>query len=307
MIAYLVGYYWYKNFWDELLLFWVLKEIESHKKYNEIIVLAQDEAFLQGWLEQNSDLLYKLRITSKITCASKIGPKWEDMLYIWWWEVLSDERSFPYNWWTYIVKYRRNFISWNVGFLWWVGTEKKRGTSLLYTLTLWRAKRVITRDPNSYSIACTYSSKSKLARDFAFDVLDVLDVKNSHEDWEYVIINLNKHIYSKEVLLQCIDFYMEEKSKWRRVFFLPASVGSDDADSELYSELKNSMPELKYMDRTSKSLLSFIEFIKWAEMVYATRLHILLPVLYYCVPYKIFVYQEKITRLIEYIDKVKAN
>jgi len=164
MKAYLKGYYWYKNFWDELLLLGLLNWIQVNLNIEELIVEVADKTRIDQRLTQNQSFLSETKtkiitvslwtwFSKKITQIKKILGfcKYKHYFKIFgWWEVLNFERNilhagfnlgFMYN---YSIR-KRNFML--------VGGITKAKTNFqkrLYKFILPRAQQIILREKSSY-------------------------------------------------------------------------------------------------------------------------------------------------------------
>lgn len=302
--AYIRWYYGYKNFWDELLLLGVISYLHEKYSISTFIILTPDTNWLDFRLSH-----HPFWVTLHLETVSSFPlflPK-NSLFVLWWGEVLTDARPFPYNWRSYFFKHSFHFLCSDfllVGGIW---TIKKLWSSFLYKLLLPYAKEVVMRDLSSYDIANMYCNTAVHYHDFAFDALSIQENsslckketdKTIHQWWNpYVIINVNIHIWnkqSKKLLKSHVRWFDESEYIY---YFFPASVGIDDADSLLFSQLQNIFPTIRMIDRTKYSLSHIKEFFVWSDLVISARLHVVLMWLHAGVETIPLVYQEKVQRL----------
>lgn len=296
--AYIRWYYGYKNFGDELLLLGLM--IYLHNTYNItsfVIHTKHQQRLKEFWCNHTLEW-YHLASSTRFPL---VLPK-QSLLVLWWWEVLTDARPFPYNWRTTLFFHSIHCMTSPYLIVWWIGTIKKLWTSFLYKVLLWRAISVVVRDTHSYSIAKKYSDNVQLLHDFAFEYL-----KSASVPWldqtpadTYVILNINTHIRNHQTRAQVSDRCNTYTSSSIPIYFFPASVGTDDSDLSLYSELLQIDSTIQLRDRTRFSISKTYALFLWATEVVAARLHVVLMALRCNVPVTPLIYQEKVSRLIKY-------
>jgi polysaccharide pyruvyl transferase WcaK-like protein len=301
-------YYGYKNFGDEILLLWVLFYcVQEAPDITCIFIESQDVDWLQMRINKNKNILESLWVSAgihiQIVRRIPIFPSPQTLLVIWGWEALTDARLFPYNGWSTFVYCLRYIMFSRVWVLWGIWTINRMGTKLLYTLFLWKVERIVCRERWSHQIASQYSNHSLLYRDFAYSVVDVVSIKETTKyKTPYIIINLNQHIYSEENLYKVIET-ISPFVQTHDVWFFPASVWNDDSDVKIYKDFVQYIPTIKLFMWTEYSLEEIFWFVSHASYALATRLHIILLLQHYWVPFDYLVYQEKIQKFFD--GKVK--
>ena len=300
MKLYLVGYYGYKNIWDELLLLWLLSYFNDLYNPTSISVKSWDVKWLQSWLTKHKDLLVELWVETPIDTVESIPyfPSKNDLLILGWWEVITDARSFPYNGWNHFARYLPYFLSKKVVIAWGIWTIKKPRTWLLYKLIFWHSTGVVVREQFSFDIVTPFSDKVTLHRDFAYDVLEKISTQNNSNWSKYVIINLNNHIWNKDLKKKITDIYNSYQKKWVQVYYIAGAMWKDDSDMKIYHQLLVVCKNLELYNRTNYTLPEICWFISGASKWYVTRLHIALLCDYYKVPIDTIVYQEKVDRFL---------
>ncbi len=304
--AYIRWYYWYKNFWDELLLLWVISYLVKKYGLSCFVIQTPDPDRLDQWM--NMHVLWDTITIHTTNSFPLLLPK-KSLLVLWWWEVLTDARVFPYNGWSYFVKHGFQLFFSDYIILWWVWTIKKRGTDFLYKIILKHAISVVMRDYSSYTIASAYTKKAVHYHDFAFDALadeSYLSLGDSDQEapihiWEtdYIIINVNVHIRNHQTI-EKLKSHLSTYDETRFAFyFFPASVWNDDSDSLLLPSLKDIFSSIQMIDWTDFSLVQIEQFFQWSRLVISARLHVVLMGLHSWVPTIPLVYQEKVQRLMD--------
>ncbi len=296
MTIYLVWYYWYKNFWDEILLLWLISYITiNFPKVEKIIIIWPDIAWLKMWIKKNNSYInYPWIISYKKSVP--FFPKKQDLLFIWGWEVLTDERKPPHNWWNYLFRYFPFFLRRKVTFLWGIGSIKRKSTKFLYKILFAFVSTVIVREKFSKKIVWNFAENVILHRDFAYDIIE--EVSPVIKKWGYVILNCNNHIFTQKSKDKIKTFYNKHISLWNEVYFIAWTMWNDDSDMVIYEELCQGLPNIKLFDRTSKSILQICSFFSWASWWLSARLHVILLLKFYSIPFDAFEYQEKVSRLV---------
>jgi len=293
MIIYIKGYYWYKNLGDELLLFWVLKRVSQKFDATKILIEAGDVTWLSFWLEQNKRALPNIPL-------EVVWKRWQlkhkkDIVIFWWWEVVTDARPFPYNWWTYVLWFLKTIISKKYYILGGVWTVKNKTTPLLYKIFLGRAKKIVVRDSYSLKVTKRFNTNTELYKDFCYDFLELYAenfwLKNKKKNTDSLLINTNKYIRNKETKELICDQAKEKSS----LYYLPWELWTDDT---FFSLLKKELPTLEILDWTKMSVKELLQVIQSSEAGIWARLHVLLLLDYFWVPYTPLIYQEKITHVL---------
>lgn len=290
-------YYWYKNFWDELLLLGLINFLDKNFTVDSIQVVAKDPSRVNSRVSKNKNHLENDKLDLEfVEKLSSTRP--QNTLILWWWEVLTPERPLIHRWWSYFWRIPSLLFRKNHRVVWWLWKPKSILDRVLYHLVLWRSQKIITRNPESYEIARNFSDQVLAHRDFARDVLDDLVQKPQKKaEKPYIVINVNKHILNKkttDLLAKDLFEYPEHKK-----YFFPWSVGSDDSDAHLFEQLLSIIPDLEIYDRSENTLLEILDFMSWASYVVAARLHVLILCKHLWLPFRPLVYQEKIQRILE--------
>lgn len=293
MSVFLKWYFWHKNLWDEILLLGLINYIAANYSFEELTIMAQDENRLEEWLMTNKEFLSVWNMQFSVSWLSSSLP-FSSTLLLWWWEVLTPQRRFPYNWWNYF----RWFWPWVRGSLYffgWIWTPNSFLTTVLYKLLLSRAKKIVLREKYSLEVAKKFNDKVVLHNDFAYDVVKIFLNYNSlpEKKWNYVLVNANPYVDFTLFEAGLQEFI--QKHPDAEVYFVACDIHED---YPLYEEVRKKYPNIKYFDWTMYSLNQILSFFTEASAAYWIRLHFLLLCEWLNVPYTYIVYQEKVRKLL---------
>ncbi len=333
MKIYLKWYYWYKNFWDELLLLWVLNWIDENFNVDEILIESPDIIRLKHRLRinkifienvynkikyQKKTLWKKGQIVSFFKIIKSFFWKEDFKKYLkifWWWEVLNPERSFFHKWWIYF-QYLNSIKQWNFILIWWIWKPKTILDKILYKILLPKAKNIILRDSWSFEIVKNFCKikklkcKYKLYEDFSKKILEywkeifLWNKKSKHREYsskflsnkkKYILTNLNAHSYNSTNLSKITSF--TEKYNWYEKIYFPADVWIQD-DAKYYNNLKKNITDLKFYNRTKFSLLETLHLFYNSFWWIWARLHFLYPLKIYKKDIEAIVYKDKVRKII---------
>ncbi|MBB1578584.1 MAG: polysaccharide pyruvyl transferase family protein [candidate division SR1 bacterium] len=310
MKIYLKGYYGYKNFGDELLLFGVIKEIFSRYAVEHLVIEVGNHLRIKKWIERNKKFItarYKKegvvvdrekisffslddrfywvpqkfrRFFSHIAISLGFHPYSQYFKIFGGGEVIDETRSFPHNGWNIPLLYGKTIIKKNFGIWGGIGSQIMKGTHFLSHILLKNAKNLLLRDIFSYSVAEEFfndgeiKEKPELIQDFSTGLLEFLksfNNDNKKKDDEYCILNLSPTVnINKQDFIKIID-----RTK-KRVFF-PCDLNFDPKILEKFA-FKDS---IGMYDWSEHSLEESLDFIRQSSLGIGSRLHFL-----YC--YKIF-------------------
>lgn len=266
-------YFWYKNLWDEILLFWFIDFLFENFEIEKLYIEAWDKKWLHKWFSMNSKYLDKNLDRIEIINKWDIWDNNKDiMLILWWWEVLAPQRKFPYNGWTYIFKYSKHILSGNFMLFGGVSNIKTIGDKILFNLILPRAKNIIVREIFSYEIVKKYNENVILHNDFAFDVFKkYTQNKLSLIQKDRILLNINSYIYNEDSMEKILNFVSEFIDNEK--YYMPFDIWND---TKYYEILKTKIDDLELFDWTNCSLDEILEFIGTSSSWIWARLHFLL-------------------------------
>lgn len=313
-------------------LFCVDKNIESIR---EKIYISNVDKFLT-----NDDSLSKKRKKAcekqaiLISCVSRSRIVWRklwinniqkknvvDYIVLWWWEGLTDSRSFPHNGRSALFRFLPFFINRKVIAIWWFGSPNNRfSKKILYPIYIWRLHHAYTRESSSYTVVKQFiknkDSEPILYQDFSLDILrrymqtkssqDYKEKSLSKTDHAYGILNINAHIRSLQSI-EKMRVYLWEHSNVHLRFFVPASGGWDDSDETYGLLLQKEFPDVNIViwHRTEVSLYETLDLLAEAKVAMIARLHLVLPLHLFGVQYTPLVYQPKIIHMIKELEKIQ--
>lgn len=300
MIWLLKWYYGYKNFGDEVLLLWVIPYLFQNYPLTHLYIEAADTVWLKTWLDCHDTLLWPY--TTSLTLIEKHTARYyqRDELFLWWGEVLTDGRPFPYNGWNYLLRYPKAILSRSYHLLWGIWTPKRIFSHLLWRWLVGQAKTVVVRERRSHQVASSYRAwkETVLYHDFAEDVFPKVIQENELCNGEKIplsntiLLNTNPYIRSSETKQKLITFAQGVD----HVLYFPAEVGVDDT---FYDELATQIPRLVLYDRTKYTLAEICQDMSRCSQVMAARLHVLWLAKLLHIPFEPLVYQEKISTFLE--------
>jgi polysaccharide pyruvyl transferase WcaK-like protein len=297
MIWLLKWYYGYKNFGDEVLLLWVVPYLFTNYPLDHLYIETADKNWLDTRLTRHDELLGE--VSNKITLIDKHTARdyKRDELFLWWGEVLTDGRPFPYNGRNYLLRYPMTILRGSYHLLWGIGTPKKRLSARLWKFLVGKAKTVVVREKRSYEIAGRYRADGKtvLYHDFAEDVLPevIKSLPTMPTAWSTTaLLNANPYIWSNETKQELIAY----AARHEHAIYFPAELGVDDT---FFAELAEAIPGLTLYDRTDHSLAEICAKVAGCSGVIAARLHVLRMAKLLRLPFKPLVYQEKISTFLD--------
>ncbi len=290
MKLYLKWFYGYKNFWDEMLLFWLLNYLQKEYNPESFVVEVWELQRIKSWIQENKSYLDNW-ILDKLDFVenSVISKRFRQLqIFLWidkyrnyfkvfgWWEVLDESRKFPHDGWNLMILYRHDIRNKNFILVGWIGTDHKKHTKELFKYIFKKTQKVICREEWSVKIAKKYSKKNVLLyKDFSESVLSSV-VRNGrdrslHAD-KFVLINVWPKYYNNKSIKQ-IKTFVSKYSKHKKIFF----PGDINFDKEFYYELRKIIPDLEIYDRTKHSLWETLNLFKSCSGWIGSRLHFLYP------------------------------
>jgi len=310
MDAFLKGFYGYKNFWDEMLFFWLVNWIDNNYDISKLIVEAWEQIRLEDWIKDNKFYLWTILDKIEIVPINPYKIKHIshalNVLWFWkyrkifkffgWWEVLDDSRKFPHDGWNITLLYNSTIRKKNFILLGGISTIKKNITKSLYNFIIPKAKNIICREKVSYHIAKKYSPDTVLYEDFSLDVLNkFIETKplKSILASPYILINLTPRSIGSDSLNK-IQNFCDDYPKHKKIYF-PCDINDD---LQYFVELKKYIPDIELYNRTKHSLTETLELFYNSDWGIWARLHFLYPLKIFKKNYKALVYEEKIEKMI---------
>lgn len=297
-MLYLKWYYGYKNFGDELLLLWVIDYLAATCQPVQIAIETPDAVWLQNWLARHTHHIPDIEVIPVVWVRASLRMmRQASLIVIWWWEVITDARTPPHNGRNYLLRvYWLKFFGTPIWLFWWFGLPKYRWSPLLHRLLYRWASNILTREDASYQRVSQWVSPDRIEayHDFAYDILEHYPLSSSSTtETKTCIINCNPYIWSLETKQKILQYITQWK--YDRVVYFPAEL---TIDAPMYEELVVDCSTLERYDWTSKDLAQITALFASASWGIAARLHVLLLLKHYGVPYTALVYQEKITKIL---------
>ena len=188
MKFYLKWFYGYKNFWDEMLFFWLLNYLQTSYNPESFTVEVWDKQRMQSRTQQNKsyldtgilDKLDFIENTENSVIVRRLRQvlailwfdKYKKYFKIFWgWEVLDESRKFPHNGRNLPLLHHYSIRKWQFILLWWIGTDDKNSTKKLYSYLLPKAQKIVCREVGSVKRAKKYSADNTLLfQDFSKEI-----------------------------------------------------------------------------------------------------------------------------------------
>lgn len=307
---FLKWFYGYKNFWDEMLFFWLVNRIEENYSINKLVVEAGDVERFSHRIRENKSFLgpildkleivpidvYKWKYIHHIMNILWLGKYKHYFKFFWWWEVLDESRKIPHDGWNIPTLYNYSVRKKKFVLLWWIGTHKKRHTNWLFSYLIPKAESIICREKVSKERAILFGNKTKtlLYEDFSLAVLREAEafLHQQESKEEYMLININDATWSEENIKKIVKFV--EKYPGKKIFF----PGQIEEDKKYYAQLKSYIHDLNIYDRTKHNLNETIAMLYNAKAGVWARLHFLYPLKVFWKPYMSLSHSDKIEKLI---------
>ncbi len=303
MIWLLKGYYGYKNFGDEVLLLGIILYLFKNYPLDHLFIEAHDTDRLQVRLDRHTSFLGEYYRMITLVGKHTAHQYKRDELFLWWGEVLTDGRPFPYNGWNYLLRYPLTIVSGRYHLLWGLGTPKKRSSNRLWNQLIGHAKSVVTREKKSYQLACLYRKwkHTVLYQDFAEAVFayylpkkhkPLSELDQDKKTSQTILLNCNPYIRSHDTKQKLIHTALP----FTHCYYFPGERGVDD---QFFDELHEALPELVLYDRTTHSLWEICSDMAVCSHALAARLHVLWLAKLLHIPFEPLVYQEKISTFLD--------
>lgn len=289
MDIYLKWFYWYKNFWDEVLLFWLLNYLQKEYNPNKIVIEVWDIEWIQNRFNKNKEYLQS-GIIDKVDFVEnkEISKRFRQILSFFginkykkffkvfgWWEVLDESRKFPHDGRNLVLIHNYSIRKWNFILVWWIGTNERFRTKNLFKYILHKAQKIICREKISYERAIDNWWKNAISyEDFSKQIFQNSSSQNSSE-WQkdVILINISPKYFNNKNIEKIKNFVWKHSSDCKKIFF-PADI---NIDKELFTEIRKSIPDLEIYDRTKHSLKNSIELFSTCKWWIWSRLHFLYP------------------------------
>lgn len=303
-------FYGYKNFWDEILFFWLVNWLHEKYSLDTLVVEAGDIHRMNHWIRENKSFLWPVLDRLEIVPIDEYKRKYIhhifNMLGLWKYksymkffgggEVLDEQRRFPHDGRNLALLYNHSIRKKKFVLIWGLGTTKKRWTKILQKYLLPRAQQILCREQTSYHRALQYISKNhvQLVSDFSYPVLQEAKkyITQPLIQDEYILININPQTYNQDAVEQIQNFIKEYKV---RSIFFPGHISEDKV---YYTQLKKHIPDLEIYDWTKHTLLETLALFLHAKAGIWARLHFLYPLKVYEIPYESIGSTDKIQKLI---------
>jgi len=287
-------YYWYKNLWDELIIFSLLNRADERFNPDKISIECGDEkrlenwiikhkAFLIPWIIEKLNFLPKPNRREKIQICLWMKKKLYDFIIFWWWEVIDESRSFLYRWRNLLFQYRRNIKQWMTAIVWGLWTNKKLWTQYLQGFLVKNAKIVILRDKSSFELTKKIlesnwqrrEEKTEYDWDLTLSLLEESEnifkekkIKSQRDP--YYLVNFSP-LCKKEKAFKLIRKFADGYKKMQPIY-----ISCNKAeDEQFFKEIQEILPNCEIFDWTQANISETIKLFYFAEWWIGARLHFL--------------------------------
>lgn len=301
------GYYGYKNFGDEMILFSVLHRVEQNLNPKQIVISAGNKARMQERLKRHQnrypqsllpkiEILAKSGITDHFKNLLRIGQDW-DFLVLGGGQVIDEERSFPHDGRNLPLLYKKYLNNGQFALIGGIGTQHKDGTPLLHKMLLERAKIVLLRESFSEGIAertLSHEQTKKLKKTGELSLSLLAQAKKQRENTSnqrdpYVLINISPAV-DFTLAVKKIKIFLKKFPKAHPIFF-PAH---QEEDLPFGLRLQEQIPGLDIIDWTGMELEQTLKLLYFAEAGIGQRLHFLFPLKYFAKEYEVLQMNHKL-------------
>ena len=287
MKIYLKWFYWYKNFWDEVLLFWLLNYLQKEYNPDEIVVEVWNIEWIQNWLNKNKEYLQSWIIDKLDFVENKeISKRFRQILSFFGinkykkyfkvfggWEVLDESRKFPHDGRNLALLHHYSIRKWKFILVWWIWTCEKFRTKRLFKYILHRAQKIICREKTSYERVISHWWKNAISyEDFS---KEIFKDSSLYSQWQKknILINISPKYFNKKNIEKIKKFVEKCGSDCKKIFF-PADI---NIDKELFTQIRKTIPDLEIYNRTKHSLKDSVELFSNCIWWVWSRLHFLYP------------------------------
>lgn len=307
MKLYIKWFYWYRNFGDEVLIFWLLNYLQQ--KYNPEIFAIEvwNINWMQQWISQNQNFLHS-GILDKIELVenTEISRRFKQFQSFLWmdqyreyfkvfggWEVLDESRQFPHDGRNLLLLHHYCIRKWKFILVWWIGTDEKRMTKFLFHKIIPWAKDIICRENISYQRAKNYWANNLTQwKDFSTDIFFSVERKDKWN--KNLLINISQKYFTDDNIEKIKNFVWKYSSDCQKIFF-PADI---NLDKVFYSHMRKFIPDLEIYDWTKHNLQDTIELFQMCEWWIWSRLHFLYPLLLFGKNFENLSSSDKVQKLI---------
>lgn len=309
----LVGFWWNKNMWDELILLGNIKLLLAQEK--KVFVISQNTSFLKKFLSQFIDI-QQITFLQELPRGFRSGMKyflrylsqlryfWEiDEIILWGGEILTEENYWSYWYRLWSIWPALHFKNTHLTIMWGVQIPKKKKNLLFFKEIVKHTRRMYLRDFQSLeNVQHFWYQKAEFFMDTSYFALEDWK-KNKGEPQHYIVVNINSN--GEKFLWDIVSDALEYVKKWYTIYYLPVCEGRDD-DLVYLPELQKRLgkkAKIEILNR-SEDFHSFLKILWSAEKVIGTRLHLYLISKFIGLETIVYPYQRKIIRMQEVFSEI---
>jgi len=202
MLAYLKGYYGYKNFGDEMLLLWLLNRLGKNYDLDELVIEAGDPNWLDFWIKENTIFLdtikekiktipikqHKFKSMTHVSNILSLSKYKNYFKFFGGGELLNSERKFPHNGRNLVLLYFRSIRKKQFALLGGIGKITNKSMRRLYRFLLPKAERIILREKYSHHTVEDFFEKNNINKEQIF----------LYEDFSLAILKKAKKLFKQQ-------------------------------------------------------------------------------------------------------------
>lgn len=286
MKFYIKWFYWYKNFGDEIIFFWLLNYLQQIYNPENFTIEVWDTIRIQQRINKNISfldpgILDKLDFVENAEISRRFKQfqsflgidKYKKYFKIFGWgEVLDESRKFPHDWRNLLLLHHYCIKKWNFILVGWIGTDNKKRTKILFHKILTSAKHILCREKESVQRVTKYWIKNaEQVPDFSQSIF--LRKNEKINPGKIILINISPKYFTQDNIEKIKNFIWKYDSNYKKIFF-PAEI---DMDKIYYSQLRKHIPDLEIYDWTKHNLPDTIDLFRSCSWGIWSRLHFLYP------------------------------
>jgi len=323
----MVGFWWYQNLGDELILLGNIKLLLAQNK--KIFVVSTNNDWLKTFLKQFipiSSITFVDELPRGIRSLRSyiVKKKYKQLKYFFkidtvilgWWEILTEESPRSYSYWlqsiwpSFLPK-RKLYI------MWWVQIPKMFWNKILFKAIIHTTTKIFARDFQEINNLEQYGfQNAEFFMDTSYFALDDRKKYKKEVKQDYIIVNINRN--GRLFMQECIEDIKTYLHMWYTVYFVPVCAWWTDDDARYFHTVRalvNNNKPLTKQGTASGALFElydwrrdFKEFLKllWgAKKVISARLHLYLISEFMWLETKAYPYQKKVSKMQETLQQIE--
>lgn len=185
----------------------------------------------------------------------------------------------------------------------WIQIPNKNLNIKLFNYLLQKTTHIYARDFETVDALKIYWYKDvEFFMDTAYFAWEWKKEKSKIGKAKYIIVNVNKN--GEKFLENIINDIQQYVKKGFHIYYVPVSKGKNiEYNDGKYYDLLKYNTHLELLD-WERDFTTFLDVVKWAEIVISTRLHLFLIASFLGTKTKVYPYQKKIIKMQKVLTKV---